>query len=163
MSTPSLDWSDGLALNHPQMDQTHQEFVALLATVRGALDDGDPQGGLQAFELLIEHTVDHFGREDGWMQVTGFAPENCHTRQHATVLKLMREVVRLARDESRWEPMHVLVSELALWFPQHAQAMDAGLVQHMREVGFDPATGTMNTPPAERDTAHCGGCGCGGH
>jgi hemerythrin len=28
---PSLSWSADLALDHPQMDATHQEFVALLA------------------------------------------------------------------------------------------------------------------------------------
>lgn len=156
----ALTWTEDLRLNQPQMDQTHEEFVELLAVARGALDGGDSARALANFERLLEHTVEHFAQEDRWMLATGFAPENCHTRQHATVLTLMREVVRLARDEARWEPLGVLVKELALWFPQHAQMMDAGLAQHMGEVGFDPATGnTSGTLPTEAIT-RCGSTGC---
>ena len=36
-----------------------------------------------------------------------------------------------------------MASELALWFPQHAQSMDASLALHLRRVGFDPATGVV--------------------
>lgn len=157
----ALAWTEDLRLNQPQMDRTHEEFVALLAQARTGLEAGDNPGALTGFERLLDHTVEHFAQEDRWMLATGFAPENCHTRQHATVLAVMREVVRLARDEARWEPLGVLVNELALWFPQHARMMDAGLAQHMADVGYDPATGVATgTLPAQAIT-RCGSQGCG--
>lgn len=156
----ALAWTEELRLNQPQIDRTHEEFVELLAAARTALDAGDTPGGLAAFETLLAHTVEHFGQEDRWMLATGFAPQNCHTRQHETVLQLMREVVRLARDEARWEPLGVLVSELGQWFPQHAQMMDAGLVLQMAEVGFDPATGETARPLPDTPLSHCGGGSC---
>jgi hemerythrin-like metal-binding protein len=156
----ALAWSEDLCLNQPQMDQTHQEFVELLAQARVALEGGDHARALSDFEQLIDHTVEHFAQEDRWMLATGYAPQNCHTRQHETVLTLMREVLRLARDEASWEPLRVLVSELALWFPQHAQMMDAGLAQHLAAVGYDIGTGRLSGALPEEAIRHCGGVGC---
>lgn len=156
----ALAWTEDLRLHQPQMDQTHEEFVELLAQSRVSLEGGDNAQALQQFERLLEHTVEHFAQEDRWMIATGFAPENCHTRQHTTVLALMREVVRLAREEARWDPLGVLVHELALWFPQHAQMMDAGLAQHMVEVGFDVGTGRVNGVLPEASITRCGSVGC---
>lgn len=157
----ALVWSEDLRLNQPQMDQTHEEFVALLATAREALDGGDQPAALAAFERLLDHSVSHFGQEDRWMRATGFAAENCHTRQHGTVLTLMREVIRLARDELQWEPLGVLIAELGQWFPQHAQAMDAGLAMHMAQMGYDPVTGEMTGVLPQAEFTHCGSGGCG--
>lgn len=157
----ALAWTEDLRLNQPQMDRTHEEFVALLAQARTGLEAGDNPGALAGFERLLDHTVEHFAQEDRWMLATGFAPENCHTRQHATVLAVMREVVRLARDEARWEPLGVLVNELALWFPQHARMMDAGLAQHMADVGYDPATGVATGVLPAQAITRCGSQGCG--
>ena len=156
---PTLTWTDDLALAHPQMDATHQEFVDLLGAAETALAQS-PEAALAAYESLVEHTVAHFAQEDRWMIATGFAPENCHTRQHTTVLTLMREVVRLAREEASWQPLGVLLHELALWFPQHALMMDAGLAQHMTAVGFDVVTGQINGALPEHAITRCGSVGC---
>jgi len=156
----ALTWTDDLRLDQPQMDRTHEEFVQRLAAARHALDQGQPEQALAAFDELLAHTVEHFAQEERWMQATGFAPENCHARQHASVLQVMREVMRLAREESRWEPMGLLIGELGQWFPQHARVMDAGLALHMAELGFDPVTGTAARPLPEHPLTHCGSNGC---
>jgi hemerythrin-like metal-binding protein len=156
-----LIWTEELRLNQPQMDKTHEEFVELLAAARAALDAGYCEQGLAAFERLLDHTVDHFAQEERWMRATGFAPENCHTAQHEMVLKVMREVVRVARKDARWEPMSILAGELVAWFVQHAQTMDTALAQHLAAVGFDPATGQAAGPLPEAAITHCGGSGCG--
>lgn len=58
--------------------------------------------------------------------------------------------------------LRVMASELALWFPQHAQSMDAALALHLRRVGFDPVSGVVHAPhalPAE-PIQGCGGSTC---
>ncbi len=82
----ALEWSDGLALDLPLMDTTHQEFVALLAAVQAA----DDVALLPAWLALVEHTEAHFGQEDRWMQATRFASSNCHSLQHRVVLQIGR-------------------------------------------------------------------------
>jgi hypothetical protein len=42
----------------------------------------------------------------------------------------------VARDEANWEPLGVLLRELAQWFPHHVAMMDAGLAMHLEAVGF---------------------------
>lgn len=154
MST--LTWSDALALRQPQMDRTHEEFVALLADAEAALEW--PESDLLArFQALVDHTTAHFAQEDRWMAATGFAPENCHAFQHQAVLGVMVECARRAREAGQFEPLRVAVKELAIWFPQHAAMMDAALAEHMAAVGFDPVSGRAVQQVAE--AAPISGCG----
>jgi hemerythrin-like metal-binding protein len=143
----ALEWSDALALDLPQMDTTHEEFVALL----GAVDAADDDALLDAWHALVEHTDVHFGQEDRWMRETRFASGNCHSVQHQVVLQVMREGEKRARA-GELALLRMMAAELALWFPQHAQSMDAGLALHLRSVGFDPASGAVargeRLPPA---------------
>ncbi len=152
----TLTWSDQLALHQPQMDATHEEFVALLAQAEAAL--GSDEAELLAhFDALLAHTTLHFSQEDRWMAATGFAPENCHTQQHQAVLAVVSECAKRARQDHDFEPLRIAVEELATWFPQHALSMDAGLAQHLAEIGFDPLTGKAEIVIA--DAAPLSGCG----
>lgn len=150
---PSLQWSDALALDLPLMDDTHREFVELLARVEEAPD----ATLLDTWQALIDHTDDHFGREDAWMKNTRFASSNCHSMQHEVVLKVMRE--GLTRGQTGdLATVRQMASELGIWFPQHAQSMDAALALHLRRVGYDPLTGIVSAPQAlPADMIH--GCG----
>ena len=154
---PSLQWSDALVLDLPSMDDTHREFVDLLAVVDTAGDDTL----LAHWRTLVDHTNDHFGREDQWMQDTRFSSTNCHSVQHKVVLQVMREGIALA-EAGNLGAVRQMARELALWFPQHAQSMDAALALHLRSVGFDPLTGTVALPQAlPASLIHgCGGASC---
>jgi hemerythrin-like metal-binding protein len=160
----TLAWSDSLALQHPQMDATHEEFVALLADTASQLAGPEPEL-LASFVALVEHTVEHFAQEERWMAATGFAPENCHAFQHQAVLGVMQECAKRAALPvgADFEPLKLAVDELAVWFPQHAQMMDAALAQHLAAVGFDPATGQCREAVGADGEAitGCGGGSCG--
>lgn len=150
----ALDWSDHLLLELPAMDDTHREFVDLLARVEGACDDT-----LMAdWAALVAHTVTHFGQEDAWMLESGFASGNCHSTQHRIVLQIMEE--GLKRADFAIIRQHA--QELAIWFPQHAQSMDAALALHLRNMGFDPESGVLTLPAALPMSLiqGCGGSSC---
>jgi hemerythrin-like metal-binding protein len=140
---PRLEWSAALSLDLPIMDDTHREFVELLA-----LAQGSPDEALSAsWWRLIEHTAEHFGQEDRWMQATRFAASNCHSVQHKVVLEVMREgLVQAANGDLA--SLRTMAGELALWFPKHAQSMDAALALHLRRAGYDPRTGMVSRPEA---------------
>lgn len=153
----ALAWSEELVLQHPQMDATHEEFVELLNATQAALARSEAEG-LAAWDALVEHTIGHFGQEDRWMLATGFAKDNCHSRQHDQVLAIMQEVARLARDHQDFGPLQRIIPELAAWFSMHAQSMDSSLAVHLQVAGFDPATGLCQKPQAV-DAAPISGCG----
>ena len=150
----TLTWSDALSLQMPVMDRTHVEFVDLLA----AVDSSDDTALVARWAALVAHTVEHFGQEDAWMAATGFAPEHCHATQHKVVLQVLREGLK-AGEAGQLAVIRQMASELALWFPHHAQTMDASLALHMKSMGYDPETGQLARPeqlPAQAIS------GCGG-
>jgi hemerythrin-like metal-binding protein len=136
----TLQWTDSLMLDLPQMDDTHKEFVALLDQVVNAPDEAL----LPRWQALITHTDAHFAREDGWMKDTGFASGNCHSTQHQVVLQVMRE----GEKRADLDIVRQMADELGMWFPQHAQAKDAALALHLRSVGYDTANGQVKLPDA---------------
>lgn len=153
----ALQWSDSFALDLPFMDDTHREFVDLLALVVSAADDDL----LPAWKTLIEHTDEHFAREDQWMQSTRFSAGNCHSLQHKVILQVMRDGAKRGLS-GELGVVRQMASELGVWFPQHAQTMDAALALHLRNTGYDPVTGIVHAPhalPAE-EIHGCAGATC---
>jgi hemerythrin-like metal-binding protein len=153
----TLAWTDKLILNQPQLDTTHEEFVGLLNAFGAALDAGED--ALPAYHALLAHTEAHFAMEEDWMARCGFDPVNCHASQHKMVLNVMREALRYATELKDREPLNILRTELAGWFPQHAEMMDAALVFTMDQLGFDPVTGERRE--AATEGAAAAGCGSG--
>ena len=141
----AITWTDALALDIPAMDDTHREFIDLLAACHRA-SSADTEL-LQAFDALVDHTDMHFAQEQRWMDALGLEAANCHSQQHAGVLAVMRGCAERARDEADFEPLRMAVSELGPWFAQHAASFDAGLAHVLKETGFDPATGRFARPP----------------
>ena len=85
--TATVQWSDALCLDLDFMDDTHREFIDLLAAIEVAADDRV----VDCFAAMIEHTDGHFGAEDQWMKDTQFSSSNCHTMQHNVVMQVLRE------------------------------------------------------------------------
>lgn len=153
----ALPWSEELELGLPVMDETHREFVELLAVARASDNARLPA----AWQALIDHTQAHFAQEDAWMRATRFASSNCHSMQHRMILQVMREGQEKAL-QGDITPVRLMTKELQIWFPQHAQTMDAALASHLQRIGFDPATGEMNAPHElpQEEIHGCGGATC---
>jgi hemerythrin-like metal-binding protein len=157
----ALAWSDTLKLDLAEIDQTHQQFVALLNELSEVLaSELDP---IAVYARVLSHTEQHFAMEEDWMAATGFAADNCHSTQHKLVLDVMREVLEHARDKHDLQPMRALLPELVNWFPAHAEMMDAALVFHVKQTGYDPATGVISKALAQERApiSSCGSASCG--
>lgn len=157
-ATALLNWSSALAVGDARMDDTHEEFVAMLNQLLATPQDHQ----LPLYLQFVEHTVAHFAQEERWMLATGFSADNCHASHHATILETMRAVVEHYQKEDK-EIITRLAEALAEWFPQHAASMDAGLALHLREVGFDSSTETLVNPSKVRPASMsgCGSVTCG--
>ena len=138
-----LRWSNTFTLGMPVMDDTHHEFVQLLTQVVHACDNKL----LPLWQRLVAHTDAHFAREDRWMMDTGFAADNCHTTQHQAVLKVMHEGSKRGLT-GNLAVVRQMAEELGVWFPQHAEAMDAALVAHLHRVGYEQHSGQVRRPEA---------------
>jgi hemerythrin len=148
-----LHWSAQLSVGDSRMDHTHEEFVDMLNRLLATPQDQQ----LPLYREFLAHTVEHFAQEERWMIATGFAPDNCHASHHATILETMNAVIPHYENDDP-EILTRLAEALAEWFPMHAASMDAGLAQHMQEVGFDSVTETLANPDKVRP-ATMSGCG----
>jgi hemerythrin-like metal-binding protein len=130
-----IEWSEKLTLGVERMDATHQQFVEQL----NALHAAPPDAFSALLDRLIEHTVEHFEQERGWMSAINFPPMHCHVHEHDGVLGIMREVRRMV-GEGKVAVGKVLTKELAPWFENHAATMDATLAYFLRciDAGIDP-------------------------
>ena len=149
----TLDWTPALSVGDARMDDTHEEFVSMLNQLLAAT----PTQQVPLYRAFIEHTVEHFAQEERWMLATGFSADNCHAGHHATILETMNAVM-----EHSGKGDAGIINRMALalveWFPQHAASMDAGLAQHLKNVGFDSSTETLADPSTVRP-ASMSGCG----
>lgn len=148
-----LDWTAELSVGDARMDDTHEEFVSMLNQLLAT----PPNEQLPLYRSFIEHTVAHFAQEERWMLATGFAADNCHAGHHATILETMNAVLEQSEkgDAGIIKRMALALVE---WFPQHTASMDAGLAQHLKNVGFNSSTETLADPSAVRP-ATMSGCG----
>jgi hemerythrin len=119
-----LTWDEAAhALDVPQMDRTHREFMALLAASAQA-SDADFVARLDA---LIEHTRRHFDNESALMRACGFPATTEHEGDHRRILG---ELERLRRgcDEGRMAyARHYVEEGLPDWFAFHLSTMDSCL------------------------------------
>lgn len=143
----TLQWSEDLELGLDYMDETHREFVDLLAQAAQTPDEEL----LQVWQTVIDHTEDHFGREDKWMQDSAFPPGGCHTTEHASILAVMREGARRG-EAGNLDMVRQLARELGIWFAGHAQSMDTALALFLKEVEYDVTSGTVAKPYVHPET-----------
>lgn len=132
-----FEWSDGFALGHHAMDDTHREFVACVDALLRA-DDSEVADALDSF---ARHAYRHFAEEDADMRQTAYENAGCHVDEHAAVLRSLEEV-RAALAEGRVHVVRSFAQALAEWFPEHARVMDQGLVRWLvqRRLGGSPVT-----------------------
>jgi hemerythrin-like metal-binding protein len=152
---PTLTWSDDLVMNMDKMDQTHREFVDLLAATELAPEDKL----ISSFIELIAHTDEHFTGENQWMQDVSFGPGGCHTDEHDMILKVMREALRRGQEDGNLQMVRQLTGELAVWFDGHAKSMDAVLAMFLKEVAYDPVTRIVHKPQVLPEGVQAGECG----
>jgi hemerythrin len=91
------------------------------------------------------------------MLATGLAADNCQASHHATIMETMNAVIPPFEADDP-DIITRLAEALAERFPQHAASMDAGLAQHLQQVGFDTTTET-GADPAVIWHASMSGCG----
>jgi len=109
------------------MDVIHREFHDLVKAL------GEPGDEGETLLALHEHLLRHCAQEEHWMRTTDFPSCECHRREHEMLLEVVAEV-RRRFDSGDTEIVARLARELPEWFAVHANAMDAGLALHLRNL-----------------------------
>ena len=109
------------------MDALHREFHDRVAALSQPGDEGEK------LLALHEHLLRHCAQEERWMRESDFPSCACHRHEHDLLLEVVAEV-RRRFDSGDLEVVQRLAQELPEWFAAHANAMDAGLALHLRNL-----------------------------
>ena len=115
-----------VVLGYRPMDDVHAEFVDVISRARDCPD----ADFVKHLDDVIDHLREHFEAEDAWMRETSFPPRDCHMQEHAAVLRSADEVRALGGGRLL-EVGRSFVTELANWFPGHADHLDSALAAWM--------------------------------
>lgn len=137
MSLVALDQIPQVAVSF--MNDDHREEAQRLNDLTEALK-GHRAGKvpvetvLHRFEGLLQHTQEHFAREEVAMQEAGFPPFPVHKAEHDRVIDEMESEethFRETGDTARlWK---YVVEAVPVWFVSHIQSMDAVTASFIHE------------------------------
>jgi hemerythrin len=123
------------------MNQTHKEEVELvncLATSVAAGIEGEADQAEIATRLddWIEHTRNHFARENALMEKHNFPALPVHSGEHERVLTLIEELRRTWIESRALRPLALfLFEEWPAWFDNHVHTMDNITASFIRQQG----------------------------
>ncbi len=85
---------------------------------------------LQAYDALLAHTQEHFGREEEAMRQVAFPPFPMHKGEHDRVIDEMEaEEVHFRETGDTGRLFQYLTDAVPAWFVGHIQSMDAVTAQ----------------------------------
>jgi hemerythrin len=117
-----FEWDDRYLIGLQTVDDTHEEFVALVNAMLHATVESIPAMMVQ----LSHHVEEHFALETRLMEQYEFPARECHIEEHEKVLASVREVSALVADGDT-DVAVALAEALADWFPGHSDYMDSAL------------------------------------
>jgi hemerythrin len=80
---------------------------------------------LERLDALLDHTREHFAREEAAMEEAGFPPYPIHKAEHDRALAEMRAEGRAFQTTGDAQRLWTYVAEaVPAWFVQHIQSMD---------------------------------------
>lgn len=126
MGTP-VENSPDFYLGVSSMDNTHQEFLNLIAQLKAA----DKTLFKSQFEAFLAHTRQHFEHEQKLMSDSGFPAANEHNSEH---LRVLAELDAFNRQVQRGSQIlaRAWINQQALeWFKLHLSTMDSALASHL--------------------------------
>jgi hemerythrin len=112
------------------VNHDHREEARLLNELAEAIEAlragrGDHEAVVQRFQVLFDHTREHFAREESAMQESGFPPYPVHKGEHERVLAELAGEGRTFGRTGDAERLWTYVSKaVPAWFVNHIVTMD---------------------------------------
>lgn len=107
------------------MDEDHEDFVEQLNSIEVLLKgEASVEDVDAALSKLLQHTREHFSREEEQMAAINFPPYVPHKREHERVLEGLEAMIarwQETRDEARLLDQ---IANLWKWFEIHLDTMD---------------------------------------
>ncbi len=125
------------------MNQTHREEVGMVQRladllVQGISGDMDETAISALIQAWIEHTREHFARENRLMEQYSFPAYPVHRGEHERVLSLLEALQQAWQNQYFPEPLaEFLCNDWPAWFDNHVKTMDQVTAAFLQRVAND--------------------------
>ena len=118
-----------ISVGYPPIDQDHAEFISLLDKLDRASDADFP--GL--FQVLYQHTQQHFELEQLLMRQSAVPAEAEHNGEHQRVLGEFKQFKTRVDKGLITFGRAFIKDRLPAWFVLHVATMDSALAAHIKQ------------------------------
>ena len=125
------------------MNQTHREEVEMVKRlaellVKGIAGDLDEVAISAQTQAWVEHTREHFARENRLMEQYGFPAYPVHKGEHERVLNLLEELQQgWLQQHSPYPMAEFLCNDWPTWFDNHVKTMDQVTADFLQRLAGD--------------------------
>ena len=129
---PLFKWSDSHAVYLPEIDAEHRSLFLIAAELQKALmARTTPEKFRAILRNLLAHTEEHFRHEERLMRAVHYPSYEWHKRQHDTVRREAKAMVRRIAAGDGDAPS-LLLEFLAGWLQDHLSLTDRMLASYVR-------------------------------
>ena len=83
---PTIQWEDSYSVNHSEIDEQHQKWIAIFNDMHTVMLYGSPDkldaAGRKALQEMVDYAKYHFAFEEDYMKLVGFPTIVEHCRLH---------------------------------------------------------------------------------
>lgn len=127
-----MDWDDALNVGVDFMDKDHQQAAVIIKHLKSA--EGKDVGDLLA--QFINHSEEHFAREEDMMQAVNFFAYQPHKAEHTRVLDELNAALGHVKSGMTDITGPVLAERLEDWLRNHRNTMDQVTAGFALENGY---------------------------
>lgn len=107
------------------MNDVHHEELVIVNSIYSAILANDQTKISELCTQWIEHTIDHFDKENRMMEKYGFPAYHCHHTEHVKALALLQSTVKEWNDQKDIDALTVYVkNSWPQWYVSHISTMD---------------------------------------
>lgn len=122
-----IDFNDVPKVALEFMNRDHEKATEIVNRLMVEVEQSSPDNKAINSELeqLLQHTQEHFAREEEQMQRCSFPPYPVHKAEHERVLAEMRDVITAWQESNDLGSLKpYLFASLPVWFVEHIATMD---------------------------------------
>ncbi len=119
------------------MNQTHQEEIDIINNIYALLqqEDSSTEQITDLLDQWLEHTQEHFERENRFMQQYHFPAFPIHSNEHQQTLEIMSQHLDHWKHNHDNEALkHYMAVDWLNWFKAHVASMDMVTAQFLDQV-----------------------------
>lgn len=126
-----IQWTDAMSVGVEDLDNDHRVLIDLMNQLAGADARRDRINLEAVLDELVDYTVFHFEKEEGYLERAGYPALEGHRRLHAQLTEQVFAIRRRVVASTQTELGDEVLAFLSNWLQEHILKTDALYTRHL--------------------------------